>query len=116
MGDTKLDNTTHSSVALTVPCGSCGAPFHRFPLTPAFPPCSGPPCLSAVGKTDDPGSGPESLLLAEGMGPRIIQHTFPKLSWRTHTSTLLVRDGDPPGVRPEIGRSDVLAPAEGLVQ
>src|SRR4051794_31993653 len=31
-------------------------------------------------------------------------------------SCSVVRDGDPPGVRPEIGRSDVLAPAEGLVQ
>ncbi len=29
---------------------------HRFPPTPAFPPCYGSSCLSAVGKTDDPDS------------------------------------------------------------
>ena len=43
-------------LAVTMPRGSCGALFHRFPHTPAFPPCYGSSCLSAVGKTDDPDS------------------------------------------------------------
>ena len=44
------------SLPLAVPCGSGGTFAWLTWAVPASPACCGPPCLSAVGKPDDPGS------------------------------------------------------------
>ena len=42
---------------------------------PASPACSGPPYLSVVGKPDDPGSTPKSLLFVKGIQHQIARRT-----------------------------------------
>ena len=44
------------SLPLAMPCGSCRTFAWLTWAAPASPACCGPPCLSAVGKPDDPGS------------------------------------------------------------
>src|SRR5262245_33163215 len=44
------------SLPLAVPCGSRGTFAWLTWAAPASPACCGPPCLSAVGEPDDPGS------------------------------------------------------------
>src|SRR3954469_22072354 len=68
------------SLPLAVPRGSCGTFAWLTWAAPASPACCGPPCLSAVGKPDDPGSLPESLLPAEGIRHQVTQRTLVSIS------------------------------------
>src|SRR3954471_21062435 len=60
--------------------GSCGAFGSLISPASASPACSGPPCLSAVGKPDDPGSLSESLLIEWGIRSWITRRTAMQLS------------------------------------
>src|ERR1700682_6427897 len=80
MGDTKLDSTTHGNQTLTLSRGSRGAFGSLISPASASPACSGPPCLSAVGKPDDPGSLSESLLIEWGIRNWITRRTAIQLS------------------------------------
>jgi hypothetical protein len=91
------------SLPLALPRGSCGTFAWLTSAAPASPACCGPPCLSAVGKPDDPGSLPENLLPAEGIRHQVTQRTLVSISkshdWparREFVRLALAASGEPP--------------------